>query len=590
MTPRSTRTLGLPLAIALAMAPLACAGDDPLDDENAGFPDGKSDGGIDEGSPEALAVLALVNDRAVGLAELDDEAGLNATAARNIIAHRDGGDRAAATADDDPFDSLAELDAVSFVGPIALAALLDYAKAKGLLGGQGNVTVIFSPQPAESSHNARIAELIDQAEHTVDVAMYSFSDAGISAALERAVDRGVRVRFVFETASTDKSLTGSALAASKSGRLESAGVNVRYVNKIMHHKFALIDGPRDDVARAETATLVTGSGNWSFSGGSQFDENTMFFTGQPELAMKYQREFDLMWNHSRDLVADPSLAFEVSTADLTAPPDSPGVDVLFTSANFDIADGSTTFRTDKSSLAVLAQWVAAIQGARTSIHIASGHLRLKPIAEALIAAKQANPALDIKVYLDQQEFISASGDEFQKDEVEACLAEATTDSQRFDCENKEFLWSRSVSLAGIEVRFKSYAFRWDHSYALQMHDKYMIVDGARLFSGSYNLSMNSEHDTFENCVVLDGAEFADVVSAYEGNFAAIWQTGRAGDLLSALRSEIASADSIPIVFEPMALTWQEFTDLRALIMENCTQVNSDEFRRNPAAHKVCPRL
>ena len=575
MTPR--RTLSLPLALTLALAPLACSGDDPLDDENAGFPDGKSDGGIDEGSPEALAVLALCNDTAVDVDELDDDAGLNATAAKNIVASR-------------PYATLAELDAVPFVGPVALAALLEYAKEKGLLGGEGNVSVIFSPQPADASHNAHIAQLIDQAEHTVDIAMYSYSDAGIQAALERAVDRGVKVRFVFETANEDKKLTGSALASSKSGRLEAAGVNVRMVNKIMHHKFAIIDGPRDDIERAGTATLVTGSGNWSFSGGSQFDENTLFLTGQTELAMKYQREFDLMWNHSRDLVAVPSLAFEVSTADLSSIPDDPGIDVLFTSDNFDISEGSTTFRTDKSSLAMATKWVAAIQGARESIHIASGHLRLKPVAEALMAAKQANPDLDIKVYLDQQEFISQSGDDFQKNQVQECLAEATTDSQRFDCENKEFLWSRTVLLSGIDVRFKSYAFRWDHSYAVQMHDKYMVIDGEKLFSGSFNLSMNSEHDTFENCVVMEGAEFADVISAYEANFAAIWETGRADDLLTGLQGEIATADTIPIVFDSMALTWQEFTDLRALITENCTQVNSDEFRKNAAAHKVCPRL
>ena len=102
--------------------------------------------------------------------------------------------------------------------------------------------------------------------------------------------------------------------------------------------------------------------------------------------------------------------------------------------------------------------------------------------------------------------------------------------------------------------------------------------------------MNSEHDTFENCVVMEGAEFADVISAYEANFAAIFETGRAQDLLSSLRDTVSTADTIPIVFESMSLTWQEFTDLRTLIMENCTQVNSDEFRKNAAAHKECPRL
>jgi phosphatidylserine/phosphatidylglycerophosphate/cardiolipin synthase-like enzyme len=576
------------LLLTFAFA-LACSGDDPLDDENAGFPDGKSDGGIDEGSPEALAVLALCNDGSVDVGELDDDAGLHATAARNIIGHRDGADGAPGTGDDDPYDTLAELDAVPFVGPTALSALLAYAEDKGLLVAGADVSVIFSPQPAASSHTARIAQLIEGAEHSVDIAMYSFSDAAISTALEKAVDRGVRVRFLFETANQEKSLTGTALTNSKSGRLEQIGVNVRFVNKIMHHKFAIIDGPRDDLARAGAATLVTGSGNWSFGGGSVFDENTFFMTGQAELAMKFQREFDLMWNHSRDLVVDDSLPFEIATADLSNIPDTPGADVLLTSANMSVSEGSTTFRTTKSSLAVVGAWVEAIESAEESIHIASGHLRLRPIALALIAAKQARPDLDIKLYLDQQEFISASGDSFQATAVSECLAKATTDSQRFDCENKSFLWGRQVGLAGIDVRYKSYAFRWDHSYAVQMHHKYMIIDGERLFSGSYNLSMNAEHDTFENSIVLEGAEFADIVSAYEGNFAAIWETGRPEGLLADLRDEISTAEIIPIVFDSMALTWQEFSDLRSLIMDNCSQINSDEFRTNAAAHRVCPR-
>ena len=35
-----------------------------------------------------------------------------------------------------------------------------------------------------------------------------------------------------------------------------------------------------------------------------------------------------------------------------------------------------------------------------------------------------------------------------------------------------------------------------------MHSKYMIIDGKELISGSYNLSMNSEHATFENRLVV----------------------------------------------------------------------------------------
>ena len=569
----------------------SCAGDDPLDREDAPFPDGKADGGIDEGSPEALAVLALVNDPAVGLGELDDDARLNARAARGIIDHRDGADGVAGTADDDLFDDLAELDAVKYVGPVALGDLLDYAAAKGLLDQEAQASVIFSPQPHESSHAARIADLIGQAQHTLDIAMYSFSDAAISDALAAAAARGVKIRFIWQGGNDDRKLTGDALARTTSGRLEQMGINVRYVNKIMHHKMMIVDGPRDDAERAATATLVTGSANWSFGGASIFDENTMFFTGHPALVMKYQNQFDLMWDHSRDVVVDPALPYEVSTADLSADkiPATPGEDVLFTSDNFDIDDGSTTFRVDTSRTRVADRIVQAIAGATRSIHVASGHMRLKPVAEALIAAKQAHPDLDIRVYLDQQEYITALGDQLQQDQVDQCLADATTDTQRFKCENRDVLWGKRLGDAGIEVRYKAYAYRWDFSYAVQMHDKYILIDGDELISGSYNLSMNAEHGTFENTVHLAGPAFADLINHYQDNFDRLWDTGRGpdDDLLPALRGQITAGGAVPLVFPPMALSWQDYTDLRSLIREHCPAVDSSPYRTAPAAHQTC---
>jgi hypothetical protein len=92
------------------------------------------------------AVLALVNDLSVGFDELDIDAGLNATAAANIIAHRDGPDAIPGTLDDNLFDGpdLSELDGVSGVGPAALADLLDYATSKGLLSASSDaVRMVF---------------------------------------------------------------------------------------------------------------------------------------------------------------------------------------------------------------------------------------------------------------------------------------------------------------------------------------------------------------------------------------------------------------------------------------------------------------
>jgi DNA uptake protein ComE-like DNA-binding protein len=116
----------------LALVP-ACAGSgssDIEDGEHDNLP-GKADDAYS--TAEIKAILALVNDPAVSYQTLDDDVGLSKRAAMNIIEHRNGPDGDVGTADDDPFDSLAELDAVPYVGPATIAALLDYARNNGYL-------------------------------------------------------------------------------------------------------------------------------------------------------------------------------------------------------------------------------------------------------------------------------------------------------------------------------------------------------------------------------------------------------------------------------------------------------------------------
>ena len=569
-----------------------CVDDEIEDGEAEAFPGGKADGGIDEGSPEALGVLALVNDAQLTAPSLKSAAHVTARVANNIVKHRNGADGVAGTADDDRFDTLAELDAIPYVGPSTLEALLGAARDKGLVNAGARIEVLFSPQVAASSHNARIAQLIRTAQKSIDIAIYSYSDAGIGAALADAVSRGVKVRFLFETASEDRKLTEAALiAGSKSGKIEASGVDVRWVNKILHHKFLIVDGPRDDKSLAKTAKLVTGSANWSNTGATVYDENTMFVEGSPELAAAYQHEFDILWTGSREFAGGaPTQARSTANITTAAVPDEAGLEALFTSPNFR-AGGSdgTTWSVDKASTVVSDVWVSAIEHATTSIHIASGHMRLRAVAEALIAKKQANPSFDIKIYLDQQEWISTSGNASQIADLDACQAAATTPAAKRDCLANDFLFSKALVDAGIDVRYKAFAYRWDAGYAAQMHSKYMVVDGKELISGSFNLSMNSEQATFENALHVTGSQFAPLLHSFEQNFATIWETGRQQDLLSGLRSQVTSSATIPLVFPPMSVTWKEFDDLRVLIRTNCTVVDSTEYRANPTAHRVCPR-
>jgi phosphatidylserine/phosphatidylglycerophosphate/cardiolipin synthase-like enzyme len=576
-----------PLALALVGG---CVDAEVEDAEGDNFRSGKADGGYEEGSPEARGVLLLVNDASETAATLKSGAGITSRVATNIVKHRDGADGLAGTADDDRFDTLAELDAIAYVGPATLEALVERARDKGLVVRGASLDVMFSPLPAASSHNRRIEQLIRSAQHSIDIAVYSYSDAGIAAALADRVQHGVDVRFIFDTAAEDRKLTDEpARAQSKSGRIEAAGIDVRWMNKTMHHKFVIIDGPRDARERVTTAKVVMGSANWSSTAATVFDENTVFIENSAEISAAFQHEFDRLWLGSRDF-AGPATAqgqsiVQIQPGDVA---DEDGVQALFTSHNFTPGgtDG-TTWRVDRTKMELTAAHVAAISRAQSSIHVATTHMRLRPYVDALIAKKQANPSLDIKVYLDQQEYISPTADAAQMVRVETCLQAATTETQRLDCLYNDFLFSKALVDAGIDVRFKSYAYRWDHSYAAQMHSKYMVVDGSELLTGSFNHSMNAEQATFESGLRVWGPARAAIVDQFEQNFTAMWDAGRG--LLAPLRSKISTDSTIPIVFPSMALTYQEFGDLRALIRTRCPAVDSDAYRTNAAAHRFCTR-
>lgn len=91
---------------------------------------GKADtGGIAEGTDQALGVLHVANTLAE--AQLKADVTLATSAAANIAAYKMGDDETLGTADDEQFETLAELDSIPFVGPVAFGKLLAYAEAEG---------------------------------------------------------------------------------------------------------------------------------------------------------------------------------------------------------------------------------------------------------------------------------------------------------------------------------------------------------------------------------------------------------------------------------------------------------------------------
>lgn len=124
-----------------------------------------------------------------------------------------------------------------------------------------------------------IISLIDSAQQSVLVAVYSFTSDSLASALIRAHQRGVEVRAVIE-------MEQANVRGSEYERLRSAGVAVRLDGNsdLMHHKFMVVDG----------RVVVTGSYNWSAAAEDRNDENIVVIYGE-EIAALYSREFERVW-------------------------------------------------------------------------------------------------------------------------------------------------------------------------------------------------------------------------------------------------------------------------------------------------------
>ena len=583
------------LAVALLAAVGMLVGCSDVDGEGfEGSPDGEGDTAFVDGKADQLFgdchlehILLLVNDPEIESQRLKDE-GVHTRAARNIVEHRAGSDGVLGSDEDVFFRSVEEIDDVYFVGPVAIQQLVDAVDVYCADGPWREADSIFSPRPYHDSHIDRVVDEIESAERSIDMAMYSISDNRAITAIGDAVARGVTVRLLFNGANGDHLNT----PGSRSAQLEDLGVDVRYINRIMHHKFAIIDGPQEDLLKASTARFFSGSGNLSFGAATRYDENTTFHQGDPALVLTMQREFNHLWENSRDLEWNEELEyFETLPIEEEMIPPRDDLEVLLTSENFETTYSNrwgAGFRPISFSEVVATRLVELIEEANSSIYVAAGFLRSRAVSEAIMRRWSEDPDLDIRIYLDQSEYISEWYHNSQLSDLEDCLSDAGEDqSDIYDCRERGFIYAYQLHEQDIPVRFKNYSYRWHYSYALQMHHKYMIFDRHTVATGSYNFSNNAEQNTMENVIVYRSPFYPDVVEGFVDNFETIWETGRDEGRFEALIEEIDTSDEIDLIFEPAALSWEEVTEVRQRIRDRCPEVNSEPFRTRPEDHRSC---
>jgi phosphatidylserine/phosphatidylglycerophosphate/cardiolipin synthase-like enzyme len=396
--------------------------------------------------------------------------------------------------------------------------------------GVGPSYVFFSP---DGGMLDAVVSLLEGANESIDIAMYGITDKRTIAAIIEAARRGIDVRLILDNAKN---------CGNPCEQMYRAGVNIRYVTPTMHHKFVLVDSTREPVMQSN-AILATGSANWSPISDQKYDEAWMHFHAPSPFIEAFVDEFAFLWSNSRSF-PEPQLEsmqlYEGSRPNWQ--------NVFFTSHNFTpFGDsGLRSFRVDRSLNTVASNLVEAINNPEVkTIKIATTRFRREDLFEALMAA--LNGGVQVQLILDGQEFRGGP-----------ILSES------------KLHMDQRLASAGADVRYKYYMFRWNFFQAQQMHMKYMIVNDAVVYSGSYNWSDNAENGSFENVQVISER---DMVNAYVSNFETIYEYGD-GDptqLVNALRR---SRGQQPKYFEPLTLSgrqicilWKEYTPYKRRICE-----------------------
>jgi len=156
-------------ALALCVALSAFANTAGCGSEAGPAPTGQDEADATEnplldGTPDAVGVFTFLNDAATTFAVLDDDARLDRRAAANLVAHRDGPDAEAGTADDETFDTVAEVDDVSWVGPSTLNRLAAYARENGWVPEGDELLGTYDEVPFSVNEAEAVLELVNAAD------------------------------------------------------------------------------------------------------------------------------------------------------------------------------------------------------------------------------------------------------------------------------------------------------------------------------------------------------------------------------------------------------------------------------------------
>ena len=96
-----------------------------------------------------------------------------------------------------------------------------------------------------------------------------------------------------------------------------------------------------------------------------------------------------------------------------------------------------------------------------------------------------------------------------------------------------------------------------------MHHKYMLIDGSKLVTGTFNWSYSAEYEFLENVLTVGiNDKNQHIFQDYQKNFADIWD--RNTDLIEPLKAAVTQGKKMKCSFPPISMS---YTDIDSVFLK-----------------------
>lgn len=287
---------------------------------------------------------------------------------------------------------------------------------------------------------------INEAQNTIDIAAYGWAAIpAVDKALLEAKNRGVKIRIVYDTNTSGTNYyeeTKDFIKNYENTKSDYIQGSAKLTNMLMHNKFAIFDNRK----------VYTGSMNFSTTGFSGFNHNSVLIINSSKIAELFETEFNQM--------------FEGKFHTLKSKTSN--------NKNLQIGDSIISVYFSPQDKGISEAVVPLVKNSKKYIYIPTFLITHSALKSELIAAYSRG--VDVRIIID-----------------------ATNTSVRHSV-------FKELRKSGIPVKVENYAGK--------MHAKTIIIDDEYLVLGSTNFSSSGENKNDENMIVLENSKLAKAYKNY----------------------------------------------------------------------------